>query len=218
MTSTADRTGAESLSVRLRAATRAEHDAAQSDGFLEKLMAGGLPRAAYADLVAQHFFIYESLESAAEAMADDPVAGVFAFPGLIRMPSLLADLEFLHGPGWADRIAALPATASYCARLRRVAFDRSWGFVAHHYTRYLGDLSGGQYVGQAVADVYDLERAGGTFFTFDDVDPPAFRTRYRQLLDAVSWQPAEEQCFLAEVSEAYRLNIAVLRELRERWS
>jgi heme oxygenase len=130
----------------------------------------------------------------------------------------MADLEFLRGPGWRDRIVASPATTEYRARLREVAFDRPPGFIAHHYTRYLGDLSGGQYIGRAVADAYDLRTDGLRFFAFDGISPPAFRTGYRELLDTVSWSPAEEEFFLAEVSEAYRLNIAVLRELGERWA
>jgi heme oxygenase len=38
------------------------------------------------------------------------------------------------------------------------------------------------------------------------------------LLDEISWPAADEQLFLAEVSEAYRLNIAVLADLKERWA
>ena len=53
---------------------------------------------------------------------------------------------------------------------------------------------------------------------FEGVSPRALRTRYRELLDAVSWPPADEDAFLAEVSEAYRRNIAVLQELKEQWS
>jgi heme oxygenase len=37
------------------------------------------------------------------------------------------------------------------------------------------------------------------------------------LLDQGVFTPDDEGNFLAEVVEAYRLNIAVLRELKERW-
>lgn len=218
MASTVGPAGAEALSVRLRTGTRAQHDAAEGTGFLRALTAGRLPREAYTDLVAQHFFIYEALESAAEAMREDPVAGVFVFPELHRLESLVADLTFLCGPGWADGIAALPATAAYCARLRAVAFDRPSSFVAHHYTRYLGDLAGGQDTGRAIADAYGLRTDGRRFYLFDGVDPDGFRARYRELLDATTWQPAEERQFLAEVSHAYRLNTAVLTGLADRWT
>jgi len=206
----------ERLSVRLRSGTHSDHDAAQGSGFLDALTAGTLPRQAYADLAAQHWFIYETLEQAAGAMAADPVAGDFVFPELTRLPALSHDLATLLGP--APQLSALPATQEYRARLRAVAFDQPWGFIAHHYTRYLGDLSGGQYLGPAIAKAYGLRGAGHRFFVFEGVSPPAFRTRYRELLDGLAFSPADEQNFLAEVQEAYRLNIAVLRQLKERWA
>jgi heme oxygenase (biliverdin-producing, ferredoxin) len=214
----ADPPDTDSLSARLRAGTRADHDAAQGSGFLDRLAAGALPVAAYADLAAQHWFIYEALEQAALAMIDDPVAGEFVLPELVRLPALSADLEFLLGPDWRPAIVALPATAEYATRLRTAAAHRPPVFVAHHYTRYLGDLSGGQYLGPAIARAYGLDGDGHRFFVFPGIRPPAFRTRYRELLDAITWPDADEAEFLAEVSEAYRLNIDVLAELKERWA
>ena len=214
----ADRPETDRLSTRLRAATRADHDAAQGSGFLDALAAGRLPRDAYADLTAQHWLIYETLEQASYGMAGNPVAGVFVLPELTRLPALSADLEFLTGSRWPERIAALPATEAYRTRLREVAFDRPAAFVAHHYTRYLGDLSGGQFLGPAIARAYGLNGAGHRFFVFAGVRLPAFRTRYRELLDRICWPPAEEEAFLTEVSEAYRRNIDVLAELKERWT
>jgi heme oxygenase (biliverdin-producing, ferredoxin) len=212
MTSSTDR-----LSVRLRQGTRAEHEAAQGSGFLDALATGRLPREAYADLAAQHWFVYESLELAGAMMARDPVAGAFVFPELVRLPALEADLRFLTGPEWSGRIAALPATASYCTRLRDVAFVAATGFVAHHYTRYLGDLSGGQYLGPAIARAYGLTGDGHRFFVFPAIEPATFRAHYRRQLDDLPWSVPEQDTFLAEVTEAYRLNIAVLAELSERW-
>jgi heme oxygenase len=210
--------GADRLSVRLRRETRAAHDAVQANGFLDALAAGRLPWEAYADLTAQHFFLYESLELATRTMADDPVARAFVFPELIRLPALQADLQFLHGPRWGDRIAALPATTTYCTRLRDSAYTGPIGFIAHHYTRYLGDLSGGQELGRAVVRAYGLSGAGHQFFIFPGLDPSAFKNYYRRLLDTLPWSRYEQDKFIAEVIEAYRLNILMLDELRRRWT
>jgi heme oxygenase len=81
-----------------------------------------------------------------------------------------------------------------------------------------GDLSGGQYLGPAIAAAYGLSGDGHRFFVFEGVDPPAFRARYRALLDEAPWSRAEQDAFLTEGSQAYRLNIDVLDELRERWA
>lgn len=206
------------LSVRLRAETRAAQGATQRSGFLGALAAGRLPLRAYADLIAQHWFIYEALETAAAAMIDDPVAGAFVDRELDRLPWLEADLIFLDGPGWANRIVARTATTTYCTRLREAALASAPGFIAHHYARYLDDLSGGRYLGPAVARSYGLKGDGHRFFVFPGVEPVAFKARYRRLLDAVSWSRSQERMFLTEVAEAYRLNIALLTELKERWS
>jgi heme oxygenase len=212
-----DPQGTDRLSVRVRRGTRAEHDTAQRNGFLDALAAGKLPWGAYADLTAQHWFVYEALESAGVTMAEDPAVHAFLFEELLRLPSLEADLRFLYGPDWTDQITALPATTTYCTRLRDVALGAATGFVAHHYTRYIGDLSGGQYLGPAIARAYGLTGDGHLFFIFPGVDPAAFKAYYRGLLDTAPWSPAEQDAFLAEVALAYRLNIAMLTELNERW-
>jgi heme oxygenase len=80
-----------------------------------------------------------------------------------------------------------------------------------------GDPSGGRYLGPAIAEAYGLDGAGHGFFVFEGVSPRAFRTRYRELLDQVAFTPDDEGNFLAGVAEACRLDIAVLRELKERW-
>jgi heme oxygenase len=213
----ADPPESQRLSARVRAGTRTDHDAAQGSGFLDALAAGRLPRDAYADLTAQHWFIYTALERAAVPMGADPVAGEFISPELARTPALDADLRYLVGPDFAERIVARPATLAYRARVEDVAARRAPAFVAHHYTRYLGDLSGGQYLGPAIAEAYGLTGDGHRFFVFDGIRPPDFRTRYRRLLDRVRWSPEDQDAFLDEVHEAYRLNIAVLAELKERW-
>ncbi|MEU4215011.1 biliverdin-producing heme oxygenase [Actinoplanes sp. NPDC026623] len=62
-----------------------------------------------------------------------------------------------------------------------------------------------------------MDGAGRGFFVFEGISPPAFRTRYRELLDQGVFTPDDEGNSVAEVVEAHRLNIAVLRELKERW-
>ncbi|GAA0535172.1 biliverdin-producing heme oxygenase [Paractinoplanes ferrugineus] len=210
--------GMHRLSARLRRDTWIAHGAAHSSRFLDALATGLLPWEAYADLAAQHWFLYESLELAARTMIDDPVARTFVFPELDRLPALEADLRFLYGPRWSSRIAALPATTTYCTRVRYAANSHPIGFVAHHYTRYLGDLSGGRQLGRAIARAYGFAGDGLRFFVFADLDPEAFETYYRQLLDTVPWSPDEQDEFITEVLEACRLTIAMHDDLRQRWT
>ncbi|WP_328464840.1 biliverdin-producing heme oxygenase [Actinoplanes sp. NBC_00393] len=206
------------LSSRLREHLRDEHATAERSPFIEGLATGRLPFAAYAGLLAQHWFIYETLELAASAMATDPVARRFVFPELFRIPALEADLRYLYGARWQSRVTALPSTTTYCTRIRAAAFDRATGYVAHHSVRYLGDLSGGQWLGQSIVEAYGLRRQGYRFFIFEGVDPPLFRARYRDHLNAVRWTRADQAAFLNEASAAFRLNLDLLAELGEHWT
>ncbi|MBB2945286.1 heme oxygenase [Actinoplanes lutulentus] len=205
------------LSARLREVTREGREIARRSRYVEGLATGRLPLAAYAEMAAQHWFVYETLELSAAAMADDPIARHFVYPELFRIPALEADLRFLYGARWQSRITALPATTTYCTRIRSAAFDRATGYVAHHCTRYLGDLSGGQWLGAKLVAAYGFNRHGYRFFVFEGVDPPLFRARYRDQLNSVPWSRAEQNAFLDEVSAAYRLNLELLAELEERW-
>jgi heme oxygenase len=201
------------LAARVRALTREDHEAAETTPFVTDLMAGRLDVAAYARLASQHFFIYETLEGAADAMRVDPVAGPFVAFGLGRLPSVSADLRHLRGAAWRSEIATLPATDHYLARLRSVAFTDAPSFVAHHYTRYLGDLSGGQLVRRALQREYGLGADGTRFYEFPGVSIGAVKRRYRELLDEAPWSASEQGRFIDEVKRAFVLNKAVFEGL-----
>jgi heme oxygenase (biliverdin-producing, ferredoxin) len=207
-----------SFSEQLRAATWSDHQDAEGDGFVRGLVEGALPLAAYADLAAQHWAIYAELEAISERHRDDPVAGELIHDELLRHPSLEEDLTALVGPGWAAEIEVLPATAQYVERLREVAGPWPGGFVAHHYTRYLGDLSGGLFIGRAVDRIYGFGGGpGARFYAFDEIaDPRSFKDGYRATLDAAPWPDDERARVIDEVKAAYRCNQAVFADLAAR--
>ncbi|WFE97696.1 biliverdin-producing heme oxygenase [Micromonospora sp. WMMD987] len=203
------------FSARLRAASQEVHAAAESQRYVTALVAGELDLAGYLDLVVQHHALYQALESAAEAMRDDPVAGGFVDDALTRLPALEADLTHLAGPDWALRTTPHPTTVAYADRIRAVGGTSPVRFIAHHYTRYLGDLSGGLHIGRAVARRYGLTgQTGVAFYTFDRIPrPTAYKDAYRARLDALPLSPADEAALLDEVLVAYRHNMAVFTAL-----
>jgi heme oxygenase len=202
------------FSALLRERSSAAHAGSEGAGFMSDLMKGAGTREDYLALVVQHWYMYAALEQAAERMRHDPVASVFISDKLTRLPALEADLEFLIGPEWRSQISPLPTTQRYVDRIELVGRTWAGGFVAHHYTRYLGDLSGGQFIGRLMARRFGFETNGIGFYIFDDIaDPKAFKDVYREQLDAAPWDAAEQQRVIDEVLLAYRMNTEVFEDL-----
>ena len=202
------------FSTALRERSRTAHSGSEHAGFMDDLMRGRGTRDDYVALVAQHWFIYEALEAAADAMRDDPVAAPFISEKLTRLPAIEADLAFLIGDDWRERIAPLPTTRRYVERIREVGASWQGGFVAHHYTRYLGDLSGGLFIGKLMARQFGFETNGIGFYLFDEIaDPTAFKDVYREQLDAVAWDAAERERVIDEVLAAYQFNTDLFVDL-----
>ncbi|MGN7799724.1 heme oxygenase (biliverdin-producing) [Leifsonia sp. 22587] len=202
------------FSQALRERTRGVHQESEGAVFMQDLMSGRGSRDDYIMLLSQHYFIYEALEEATQWMAADPVATRFISPKLTRLPAIETDLEFLLGEEWRERVAPLPSTLRYTARIREVG--RTWpgGFVAHHYTRYLGDLSGGQIIRTLLQRQYGFETNGVGFYLFADIaKPKLFKDTYRDELDAVEWTDEERDRVIGEVALAFRFNTELFDDL-----
>ncbi len=202
------------FSQALRERTRGVHQESEGAVFMQDLMSGSGSRDDYIALLSQHYFIYEALEEAADRMGGDPVASLFITPALTRLPAIEADLEFLIGDDWRERIAPLPSTVRYTARIREVGSTWPGGFVAHHYTRYLGDLSGGQIIRTLLQRAYGFETNGVGFYLFADIaKPKLFKDTYRSQLDAVDWTEEERDRVIDEVGLAFRFNTELFDDL-----
>ncbi len=200
------------LSEQLRTATRPQHEHAETRGFVTELMGGALSREAYADLATQHHAIYTALEAAGARLAGDAVVGPFVMDALLRVPSLEADLVLLRGVDGRDRAVLLPATTVYVERLE--AITRGEELLAHHYTRYLGDLSGGQIIARLLQRHYGMTPDELTFYTFTEIPKPKpFKDAYRALLDAAPLTPAGIDAVVAEAKVAFDLNAALFTDL-----
>lgn len=203
------------FSQALRERTWASHGDSEGADFMKDLMTGKGTRDDYIALVAQHYFIYEAIEAAAEHFAHDSDAAPFITSQLTRLPALEADLEFLIGADWREHITPVPTAAAYAARVREIAAkDWAGGFIAHHYTRYLGDLSGGQVIRTIMQREFGFETNGVGFYLFDQIaQPKEFKNTYREQLDAVQWDDAERDRVINEVLAAYKFNTDLFVDL-----
>ncbi|MGW1225561.1 biliverdin-producing heme oxygenase [Streptomyces sp. NPDC001478] len=216
MDATATATPTTPFSTLIRTASHEQHTEAETTTFMADLLGGRLGVDAYTRYTEQLWFVYRALEGGAQGLAGDPVAGPFVRPELMRTAELERDLAHLRGADWREGLEPLPATAAYAARIAACA--RTWpgGYIAHHYTRYLGDLSGGQIIRDKAERTWGFARKGDgvRFYVFEDIaNPAAFKRDYRDLLDAVNADDQEKRRIVDECKRAFALNTAVFREL-----
>ncbi|MFI5986144.1 heme oxygenase (biliverdin-producing) [Streptomyces sp. NPDC051555] len=210
----------DAFSTVIRVASHEQHTEAETSSFMSDLLGGRLGVDAYTRYTEQLWFVYRALEDAAESLKDDPVAGPFIQPELMRVAEIERDLAHLLGPDWRESVVALPATRAYADRVAACAAEWPGGYVAHHYTRYLGDLSGGQIIRDKAERTWGFERKGDgvRFYVFEAIaNPAAFKRGYRELLDAIAADDLEKQRIIDECKRAFDFNGAVFRELGDQF-
>lgn len=212
---TAVRRGEEpGFAERIKTGTDAAHRETEQSRFVRALLDGELRPEGYAALLAQTYLVYTKLEEAGRAHAGNALVEPFLADELLRVPALEADLEFIRGPNWRETITPLPATREYVERLDAVAFDWPAGFVAHHYIRYLGDLSGGQIIRRMLERAFGYRIDGLRFYTFDGIPKTKpFKDSYRAKLDSAPLSQQDQQRIIDEVNIAYRLNGRLFADL-----
>ena len=119
---------------------------------------------------------HSAFERALEQHAAHPVLAPTHNPGLFaRSANLAADISYLlevseaswqsHPLAAAIALSPPPALARYLARIQELASSPDPSrLLAHAYVRYLGDLSGGQFIRRRVAKAYGLEDGAGLSF------------------------------------------------------
>lgn len=201
----------------VRERSSGSHRESEGAGFMHGLLKGEATRDDYVALVSQHWAIYEALEGAEPAMREVPLVAPFLSAALTRLPALETDLAYLIGDDWRERLVLMPATIEYAARIREVAATWPAGYIAHHYTRYLGDLSGGLHIGRVIGRQFGFETNGIGFYLFDQIaDPAAFKDAYRAQLDSAPWSADEQQRVVDEVLRAYDFNTRIFEQLSAR--
>jgi heme oxygenase (biliverdin-producing, ferredoxin) len=206
------------LSQLLREGSRVEHQAAESSGFVTALLDGGIGAAGYLAYLRRLALVYDALEAAAERLASHPIAGVVVDRALYRGSLLGADLAYWTSRAGDPPPSDSPAAMAYVARIEEAVREWPGLYIAHHYTRYLGDLSGGQAIGRSLVRNYELQAPMGVaFYEFARIrKPKPYKDAYRSRLDALPLVDADKHRLLDEVRVAFALNGALFGELGQR--
>lgn len=203
------------VSERLRTLTAQSHEDAENSPFLAELLQGRLDINAWYHLLEQYRYIYSALEETAGKMRDNDPCFELLFVELNRLEAIERDLRALESRITVEPVGMLASTRAYVERILSTEFEGP-RYLAHHYVRYLGDLSGGQVMKVWLTRHYDLSEEETSFFRFEDIPKPVpFKKRYRELLDGLDLDEAEQRRMCDEAIESFEANRQIFAELHE---
>ena len=203
------------LALELKTGTKRSHTAAENTKFVGAFLRGVISEQNYRTLIKDFYFVYSALEEEMERLDDDEFLKPIHFKELNRLNALKMDLRYYYGPNWMMEIKPSEACIQYTERIHEVADKDPYLLVGHHYTRYLGDLSGGQILKGIAEKALNLPKNEGLhFYDFPKIDDKKeFKTKYRAALDALTTDSSKINDIIAEANYAFRLNMYMFDEL-----
>lgn len=232
------------LAFALDDGTRKSHSMAENTAFVQGFFKGISSPDSYRNLLTSLYYVYQAMEEGVldHAASDSMVSTIDEAP-LRRLAGLEKDMEYFYGADWRTSMAPpTPATKTYVDRILEItttpatptdsettgdddqaapssstsSSSSQYLFVAHQYTRYLGDLFGGQMMGNMAARSMDLpsDGSGVAFYTFEGVDSVRdFITDWYTALNALDLTPRQKQDIVDEANLVFALNIGLFEEL-----
>lgn len=196
------------LSAQIREASKESHAAAENSPFMIALLKGELSTSAYCDYLAQLAPIYETLESWTTTKL--PLFD----RRLDRFERIISDMESMCGMGMV-----YDETIQYTKHLKSLIANKDEiGLLAHHYVRYLGDLSGGQAVAKLVMRNMSIPPNFLSFYEFDQIsDKVRYKETYREQLDNLQLTQVQTDSFIAEVMTAFDHHSKIFGALGSKW-
>ena len=203
------------LAQKLREGTTKSHSMAENVSFVKSFLGGVVDKKSYRKLVGNLFFIYTAIEEEIEKNRNHKVVKYIYFPKLYRRNSLIEDLIYYYGDNWSESIQPSSATKVYIDRIHKIGYNNPELLIAHSYTRYIGDLSGGQILKKIATNAMQLPSDTGTsFYDFNLIeDEKLFKNQYRNSLNNIPLSNLEIEQIIAEANIAFNLNMQIFQEL-----
>ena len=205
------------LAGQLREGTKKSHTMAENTGFITCFLKGVVEKTSYRKLITDLYFVYKAMEEEIDRLVqeDHPVIKHIGFKELFRRQTLEKDLEFYYGNNWLDQIKISDSAQSYVNRIRLVANESPELLVGHHYTRYIGDLSGGQILKKIAKKALNLRGDDGlNFYEFKLIaDEKLFKKSYSETLNKLPIDQKIADNIIDEANEAFAYNMNMFREL-----
>ena len=195
------------LARQLREGTKKAHTMAENTGFVSCFLKGVVDKSTYKNLLIDLYLVYSAMEDEIRRLSDlgNGIISSIDFPELNRKKALEEDLIFFFGTEWSNQVRPTNSAKEYVERIHYVAQESPELLLGHHYTRYIGDLSGGQILKRIAQKAMNLNDDGLHFYEFNLIpDEKEFKLEYSQVLNSL---PIENAIVPLIVDEA---NICLL--------
>jgi heme oxygenase len=201
------------LSEALKSGTAISHTQAEDVHFVKNFIRGIIDRELYAQLVGDLLHVYAALEQALDQHAPNHFSPCHFPKQLDRSAALQEDVDFWH----TTSIPPIsPATQDYIDRIRLCCQTNPLLLLAHAYTRYLGDLSGGKILARVARRALNLKpnEDGLAFYEFPNVESAKlFKDEYRKCLNQLQLTQTQIHQLVQEANIAFGLNMRIFEEL-----
>ena len=204
-----------SLAIALKEGTKESHSAAENTKFVASFLRGVVDYEEYRKLLTNFYYVYDTMEQRIRE-TEDPMVQAIKSEDLERKEAIERDLEYYYGSDWKDKQIPSEACNTYCHRINEIAEKDPYLLVAHHYTRYIGDLSGGKILKEITARVLKPPAGKGLdFYEFPSIpNAKLFKQNYRAVLDNLGTDSSQENALITEANYAFRLNMYMFDEIQ----
>ena len=183
--------------------------------FVEELMAGRGSPAGYVAYLRTLHGVYVALEEVGRELVDHPVAGRVVDPALDRVGAIEADIAAWSTGAPEEALVAAEAAQHY-VDLVEATRARPELYVAHLYTRYLGDLSGGQAIGRLLDREFGRGGTGVEFYAFAEIPKvKPYKDAYRVTLDELPVTAEQRAALVVEVQRSFSANQRIFADLSQ---
>lgn len=187
------------------------------------------PKDLYMRFLQSLYLIYGALEHELESPTvapSFPLHEILFKEQLFRRSALERDLTYYLGPGWKSKLTSTKATDNYIARIKEVGRKNPDLLLAHHSTRYIGDLQSCDKSRARTRRLFGLPfhpqggdgelNSGVAFHVFEGIeDKQKFLDEYFQKIRAFDLPPEVNRKIAREAKVVYQLNLSLYWELQE---
>ena len=199
--------------TKIRKNSGALHKAAESNGFIKRIVDGNASTESYCEYLFNLSAMYKCIESTLNENVDNDVIKDFVTLELYRSDLIEKDLEFLVGDK-TESMELLPSTIAFVNRINDLRESNPELVVAHAYTRFLADLFGGRTFESILGKKYNIPTEGLNYYSCDKIkDIRSYVMNYGSKLNAIDLDDDSKNSFINEISNSYIYNIAISTEL-----